>query len=395
MRFIKNVENSIRVIAGEMINIEMSALCFIDGKFVGAKNVVKGYPKIVSDGAINDVKASLCAVWVPSGIDNDIFPNQLYLEMVKMFTEMGISDYSHLQTYHTINSGAVTNIKVCCQSKRTFVHGVGKPILKKCIRVITPERVMRREYTKARFVWVIKVLDARMFNGTNVGIDIVYDKNDVFNCAHNDVLYNIVPRLLRGLSGELYPTIKTFGYGDILLSELYGAKPSLYNIRNNVQYVDYVDVVYPAPNGDVDEGHRVLDRNSTTCTECNMNLYGDVYFTVSCDGLQKSLAGTAKVYCPMCIHGPAPLSDAPIFRTKLPLTARSVIEAMEPSNKRCVLLAAARGHKRVNRHVDHNFSIDYFVFGDEYIMFDNVNAYLFTDMVNDPELKKYKVCYIA
>src|SRR5690348_1422410 len=118
MRIIKNgagLLQAIKVIAGEILNIETSTLYFINGEPAKLPRAeCSGYPRIIQGNICDVIKAAEGYIFVPVGTDLEVFEELLINEILKMQKGMTVDDeiVNVLGTYHTIKSNHVTNIKV-------------------------------------------------------------------------------------------------------------------------------------------------------------------------------------------------------------------------------------------------------------------------------------------
>jgi hypothetical protein len=408
MRIIKDVDNVIKVIVGEMLNIETSTLSFIDGNPADVPaNLYGGYPRLIDGNIINIIRASVGAIYLPEDVDIHVFTELIIQQIEIMEKDIKQGKYKcpiPLERYQTIKSGPVTNLKLKSSQMLTVMS-------EKANNKIANN--VRRAFIKGgegaengRFCWKIKAIscfdflicssDGMRYNIERHAASIFYDKDDICSLGHNDVTFTFTKEMLVGYKNMIDETVKIFEYGPPLLIELgkdqmtwhsFCSDVNLRNIdRNKVYSRDYLSLKFK-PIVVLAEDGAVTD----VCVRCHNLLWGDNYALDFADGDKCS------AICSLCLHSvdaAEPYEERAyyIYRFTSPRSVYDMIDATEMSDiKRDILLNMLK-HIEV-RHITlkNGSTIPYYVIGDDYIGIIHPQTYLFSSLCKHPELEKRKV----
>lgn len=412
MRILKNKEITqelINTIAGEMLNIELSMLYFIDGKPIDKPLI--GYPVIKHSGNIEDIiRAVEGYIYVSSEIDKErlIRGIEYALDDLSKLVVINEEPVIALSKYHSLVSCQHTNLKVL-PDKLVNVkytpsdddnHG-NRRINRRdweyqksnaSKRVIVDNSV----HKKARFIW--HILDILNYDPTistktitrdlhRHKCSIFWDSDDITVYAHNDVV-NLSNQSLRGHAQIVEEgKIKVFGYGNPLLYELsesFGiTSPSFRNLNRELKALTYdqweaiCNTIYP---NDI----VIADAK---CNHCNSKLWGSNYFLMDGDPAVNPI-----LMCPLCMHSNEDnIEDlySNIFRIEWNVSAIDMIKHTRTNDIRADIYHELL--KAKNTVVQHG--IKYTLIGDKYVAFDNINDYLYSSAVHT-ELKDKKIITI-
>lgn len=409
MRIIKAHDNIYAIIAGEMLNIESSALHFIDGIPV---EKVPGYPKIVDGSTVYVIKATTGYLFVPAGIDLDEFEEELMGQVLKL--ETGRIP-GNLCQYQTIDMGFNTNVKIKSSQvlSRTSSEQPQKAGRRRAGYMPTDTKNVRRLFVRgddtrrARFTWIIRPISSIEYDITSSnmtdaiaqhGCSIFYDADNICNLGHNEVTFTFCRDNLKGSERILSEKLILCRYGNPLSVELssYWRDNHLPNCRNIVKQVfscDYTQLqIRPVKLSDADG-----DVTPDVCSTCRSILFDDNYvlaghiLDIDCP------EWVAK--CPLCVHTTS--ADKPIerkyfrvFRVTFPRTQEHVMDAHDiTEQRRDIFREVNRGTREVSM-MTNDKPISCTLIGDKYVAFDGgADNFLYTRLSVHPDFLGRKVLH--
>jgi hypothetical protein len=356
MKVIKG--NNIYTLVGELYNIRMGRLEYIDGVRIGSP--IEGYPT-VTDGPIKHViKAKSCTIYLPMRVFVPQFINAVK-SVMNIFGILNVLDHEIIQS--TAN---------CVVKKASQVDNFSG-------------------YNNNGFSWLF--LDQIRLIDKNINMCAVYfDIEDWCNVAHNDVINGQFKlNYIRNIRSDVVPRVRLLmdfaGTDHIISHEIYGRCPKSFNrIDRSVVQADLNDIL--AISGGT-------AASMSICAECHHELYGDNYILTM---YNKDPYSTAAIpMCALCLHSkPTYLEYLCIFRVTYPITAKDIlmrrlhtkpkIEYTMTSYKQStapldLLLECLKGVVRDG---------DYYLIGDKYIGVSSIQALLndkkIVDLMADRDL---------
>jgi hypothetical protein len=420
MRIIKDSPDYIRIIAGEMANIESSTHHYIDGApitlgeeypsvgVVNAQNY-RGYPRITDDNRVMTLRAAMGVIFVPAGTDIDKIERQL-AEEVRLMNNYKALDgraNTYLNGYQTISYAAHTNVKIvpkACITKLNADQTTTRVGMSNIIRQFIRDP---HDARRARFVWLILPIDrfqCTIEHGTQQNalvqhaVSIFYDGDDICTLGHNSITFDFSKSLLRG-SARLLPAEKLtarllIADGNPLLFELSDfwrdwsgdASTAFRNIHGRDIYQIDHDKIQLRP---VRISDRSDDASTEICTKCKSVLWGDNYVLMGCIDALDSHYGVA--ICPLCFNStpddrPIEMKYLYIFRVTFPRTMEEMINSPRNSENKRDLLREALKSIKLEEKVVNGRTVSYALIGDKYAAFAKSRDYLFTQLSNDPDL---------
>ena len=280
MRIIKGDLGStaFRTVAGEMYNIEMSVLKYIDG--VAVEPVEVGYPRLVVDDIEYTFHAVAGYIFV-----NDICNLEIVLDgVVEALAQL--PTIRHRAT--TILAGVHTNVKAQC--KYTNTRTVATRHCGWAGRQISIAGAMVAVSNgKARFKWtIVPIAERRHYDaagyGTLVGqlFSIYLDTNDLCSLAHNSIVYDFAPDKMRfNINEETTPSLT------LILSE--STQPQIKALyKFYAQH--YVDIPCDV------QIWQSSAMPSRTCHVCKTIVFDDVYL------VSRTEEPPYMTICVLCMH---------------------------------------------------------------------------------------------
>ncbi len=389
--------NVYKIIAGEMLNIELSALRFVDGEQVD--NVVNGYPRIAHDGKLDIFRATSGYIYVPMGTDIDDFKCRLVEALAPLEAPLDL-----FTAYSTMFVNYCTNIKgVSDNTNKTAISDEDtKPHKKLCRRLFTG--CLGLCTTPARFIWCIvpinhfdpEISSANLEDPISRHVSsIFWDRDNICSMPHNTVTFEFSTNMLTGYR-QIYDehfTLTTKGHPlTIELSDYWA------NNTPSVKASKYLrDVPVDLYVGD----YKAFDLQPVTsweddtvmpgyvCVACRSRLWGDNYVI-------SKRAYLPAAMCPMCFHS-IPLesklvsSPSCVYRVTFPIGVGDMMIAKGvPAAKRDLYEEVLRGFK-IRKTMIGDTKCIYVLIGDRYAAFEDINDYLYTRLSTDPELLGRKI----
>jgi hypothetical protein len=402
MRIIKavNTDRDVELIADEMINIEASAELFREGKYLAPKET--GYPRFrvaapgASDGIEYRARATEAVIYVGTSRFNDIAKLELALikaldRRERMLT--GTPFENHLGNFQTVKAGFHTNIKTKCEntltapSTSTATNGIKRKFM------VGNAATDAKNY---RFSWIITPIyqfDYRLDNLTTNALarfvnSIFYDVDNISMLENSVWTVNFSAEKLVGYKHALEDTLLLSTYYHPVALEVnkywnqnlssFAKDAALLEVHRNINPSkvferDFKDVKLRPTS--VAPG----DNRDDVCSRCHEPLYDDIYVLsvpIATPDYQLGIP-----VCPLCMHLTEKRLENKylyVFRVKYPRTIQAVINSMSVSPaKKAVMLAALRG---VKSHTLPATDIHYWSLGDEYLLFQKLEHYLYSPL---------------
>lgn len=419
MLIIKDSEDHIQTIAGEMLNIELSVKHYVDGKPVPAVAMTtrdyRGYPKIIRGNVIEEIRAAAGYIFVPVDVDLDEFRREIEATILRLETTVANHDGSDpkvLRKYHTVRSSYNTNVKVASELSLTVaddngVNGRTKKNIKRLISTRTPDGESRR----GRFNWFIRPMNEVMCEITDDNTEdvisrfasVFYDRDDICTYSHNQTVTLFTKNNFKGAANIICePEFKIFKYGYPLMFELSdhwrseavsaNAREFLRNINpSKIFSIDYDKLEYkPVSMEGAD-----TDTSAEICSACRSVMFGENYALAGPVTAPDSPLCTA--ICPLCLHR-SPLASPieskyfRVYRVIVPRKDTDLIDDLSISPDRRELRKEVL--KKVERKslTVNGKEVRYIMIGDKFASFDDINDYLFTKLSTMTEFGSRKIC---
>lgn len=408
MRIIKDADNVLATIAGEMLNIETSTLHFTDGKPADVPAAeYSGYPRMHVKNVVNIIRSAEGYIFVPAGTNLATFEGALLAKLLELEKTMKRGDtvIEPLRNYHSTHIGGNTNIKV--KSAQKLNAGSTNNGLRVVQNNVLRQFVQDDDKRQARFIWHIKHISDINFdiNSDNIrdsiarfASSVFYDKDDICVLPHNATTFEFNPEMLRGQKQIIPETVRIFKYGNPLMFELSeywravnekNAKLLFRNIAESKVYeIDYNELQFlPVSIGPGETSTEV-------CAKCKCVLWGENY----------ALAGNVKdaenplclAMCPLCVHSGA--DDKPIehrymrvYRFTSPRSDRDMLDMAVKNTKCDILEHVVQGIESSLIDLNHSV-VHYTLIGSKYVSFRENKDFLYTEVVNNPLFKDRMVC---
>ncbi len=371
MRIIKQTANSYRRIAEAMINTEMGAEVFIDGKI--QPKGASAYPKF-NVGAIEyRVKATSAYIYT-SAKPEDAF-NALRTELTRLDVEVENSTWAAAATFQTVSARVHTNIKARGAAPRRHIC-VADP------DVPEPE---------AQFVWRVAPIDKfdYVLDASTVDVisryiaSIFYDNLGICKLEDGAFVSEFSRNDFIGMNAVLNETVFLSSYYNPIAFEVNESWlancPSVGTVLDAHRNVN-PGRIFTRNWADTKLAPTVVAANDIrddVCSSCHAGLYGDIYVLHAPQKQPDYRLGTP--VCPLCMHLGEKKYEAKyfyVFRVTYPRTLDELVSGMKTGDARkAVLRAAARGIKHVKHH-----DVEYWTLGDEYLAFHNVDKYLYSEL---------------
>jgi len=224
MRIIKEREDVINTIIGEMLNLENATLLYMDGKAL--ESPVEGYPVINDNVFTYTFQAAGGYIIVPEEYNTKSFVEFI----VKIISKNDHSVESKLFNYAKASSSSntCTNIRIKNCSKETEINTVVNKFYK---RIITRDD-SALYLTCVRFKWkIVSQMRNMCFNERTDIIDyrvnsIYYDKYDLLKFPHNTITHTL--------------KLSDYRYYEFICQELFDEK-IIYIHGATASILDYVE----------------------------------------------------------------------------------------------------------------------------------------------------------
>lgn len=363
MRIIKGdltEDQLIKIIAGEMLNIETSTFHFLDGEPREEFSNYDGYPQFNDGPIVNTMRAAQGRIYLPMSYRKDlnIFINRLELALETMRATMVRPDGKpvvHLDNYQYI-SGISSRLKV--KSSQTGVT----------LRKIT----CNPRSGSSRFTWTVQKISKILMVVTSANIleavsahcnSVFYDHDDAMVHSHNDVVFDVSG--FRGLNNLTTVNMTLVENRNPLLIEL--------GCSRRVKFSNIPPILIKQ--ADLDTlTIRPKFVNGTPrydiCINCDEPLYDEIY------ALYKNV-GTVDLFCPICCHSYHLLTDLVVkydwfIRTTYPKTIDEKLSSKQTSRE--FYMAGKEALKGIAK-VDSTYL--FYNIGEKYAMFTSARKYLF------------------
>lgn len=412
MRIIKNIEDAILAIAGEILNIETSTLHYIDGSALTSKDINKedycGYPKIKYDNITDTIYSVAAYVYLAVGTDLDKFELDLYNAIYLLenkYKPLYGSDEGVLRRCQTVYRGHNTNIKITSsQNVFALFHSGRTNNLK---RLITRDAF---DSHQARFIIVLKYINEIDLEITSDHIDdsisrlvssVFFDSQNICKLDHNEVTFEFSLSHLRGYDQIIDNNIILFKHAHPLIIELsdywntrctaFTAEDSFRNITARRVYSrEYNElVIHPVR---LDEDNNIT--SCDICSICHSRLWGDNYALTH--NISDPDNDECVIVCPICFHTspedkPIEMKYFMIFRITVPRTAADMIDTtIFSAESKLIRLEALNGFAEKTIYINGE-EIHYIQIGSKYAAINKLD-FIFTGMASLPIFKDMKIC---
>jgi hypothetical protein len=443
----------ITTIAGEMINIETGVQHFLDGQFIDPTLRVDtipcgGYPVMRhGDSVAFAIRGTAGYIYVPPGTNIAEFQNALIKEIDRLYyaeyrtagNYLDARDTSRRvetsknQDHHYLSAEAPltnyqsiapyshhTNTKIkSSQALTDIVDRPGKKI-SNVKRALTETEGLG---ASTRFIWHFATIDKYSTSVTSmemnsaiarIACSIFYDAEDVCMLPHNAITFSFSKADLRGHAAIIDETVNIFKYGDPLLLELStywrNRQLTVGDMRNveadSVEKLlwkdrDALKLIAPLLDGST------THRSDAICSKCRSVLWGDNYVLCRRVGDQRNPNGMA--VCAPCLH--TDLAEPTIeslyfelYRVRFHKTSEQVIADMKITpDKRALYKSIGEGIREytavVNKRSKHykeewgmcGIKVSATLIGKDFVAFNNINDFLFTNAFRDAEFVNRRV----
>lgn len=389
-------------IAGEMLNLESSRYEFLDGELVA--NPTRGYPRITVENRTYTHAASEGYIFYSASVDVEELERLLMAKVQDLEKNMRIPDGGqNLKTYHTIESGYHTNVKVQSQLSAVAGSGSKRGNVKRQFR-----RWEQRDTTNtklARFTWWLVPISQFVYEITNQDIaealsryvySVFYDADDICKLGHNETTTNFSRKLLRGFDALVNETVTLTKHGNPVAFELsnywreYAAGAVMRNIPREKVYKGALNKIQLKPVKLTGENETSTD----VCSKCRSILYGSNYVLYGSNDNPDNTMGVA--ICPLCLHTDTsdPHIENKYFKVlvvQFPNTVENMIKSLSANDERKqILMAATKGVHTVA--VEGSPTI--VEIGTDYIGITDVDTYLYSDLCHSAKFAGKKVCRV-
>lgn len=415
MRIIKNNSPNIyKTIAGEMLNIEGSIYHYLDGepRPAGASDY-KGYPRIEYNGIVDIIRGMSGCIFIPEYINGDEFIENITKELLVL--EKSLIDQNNednLKLYHSLMKSHGTNLKV--KSSANITQSGKLSVIRDVKQNLKREIVLGNTFfSKTRFTWNIKKLSQMITEVTTLNIEsaisthalsIVYDQDDVLVHPHNHITFDYTVHDLRADKSYIPgPVITIFKWANPLAIELndywrwkmnipeHNVMP-LRDIKRDVLTceIDQLDFLPVAIEGNL--------HSKSVCSQCKEILYDDNYVLQGNKYIPSRKL--AVPVCPLCLHS---VSNRDVeseydylLRVKFPNSIFDIMGLRHVSDQRKdIYKEIFKNATYKEKKLADNLTIYYILIGDKYVGVANINALMYTNMLQSDELKNRKFCHVV
>lgn len=354
----------IRLIMGEMYNIESGTLTFIDGQRVAQPE--RGYPRYRdANGVEYTMRLAAGAIIVP----NDVDLESLQFRLVDSFSEfvaavgepLSIDPQSIAISYHT-NLRAVSALRI------TNVDGARRENVKRQFTIEHPHKARR-----CRFHWAIMSAADFCNNSYNtesslmmrdIGGGIFVDAYHILAAEHNDTLFDFDDSLYRAHVAVKVTDVKLSLHG-CPLARMFGptTKPIIAarsrNLTCAVMRAPFDELTIrrvDPPRHRHRNGRRGAEEEEEPnehyrCASCRGVMYDDNYVLMcrsdimAARGYAYAMSRPGIPVCPYCIHVKSSPSQIErryehVLRVRFPRSSSDLIRAEPDSFKRQLYVAA-------------------------------------------------------
>lgn len=397
MRIIKGnftTDDLVKILAGEMLNIENSVFHYLDGKprpmpKQGLPKDYIGYPRIVDGNVVNIMSATVGYVYLPVTMKDDIMEvlEKLTRLIQIMEEEMVRPDGKPLNKLHNFQYASGNSARFMVKSNQVWTRNVDGKNVKRFITNGNPSD------SYARFVWKIHCISEVPLSVTSDNVNtavsamcnsVFADLDDVTPHAHNDVVFDL--NSIHGMTDITDVVINLCAHENSLIMEMsritkshsYSDAPADKLRRGAYHQFQLQEVEH--------NGEKLRD----VCSLCRSPLYGECYVI-----LYPYVVG-AFACCPLCVHS----SGSPganckaweaefIIRVTAPRTLDDVLNDEQIKNGSSPRLDVLREvHKNGWERGVHCVFI-----GEKYAMFMNVREYLFSPLEIKKEVAGRKIVF--
>lgn len=388
MIIIKDSEDALRIIAGEILNFETSTKYFENGTVRPIPE--KGYPQITDGGIVYTIKSTLGYIYLPFGSSVRDFIRRIGIAVNQLERSLDgeVAEAVKLTNYQSVDVGWHVNAKV----KSSLVNEPnGKNYAKRSFLYRAGSR------NKYRFTWIVTTindydtcLNAGMVEQgiSKHAISIFYDKYDICNLGNGESTFNFSPSMLKGYDNMVvHPDISLFRGNNPLLFELsqHWNEPARNSKSIGLRNIDKKKIFTTTnPVQWAKVSVNGILRNDL-CSECKSPLWGDHY---ALSGPVKNPAMTCSIpICAICLHAsprqkPLEMRYFRILRVTAERSMEDMVEAFSINNqkRRDIYYEIMKGV-----HYDNTINVlggtyKYTLIGDKYVAFDNYACYLFSNL---------------
>jgi hypothetical protein len=382
MIIIKNNPNDgLKILVGEMLNLEAGQRLFSNGELLETSEGLPGsYPSFtIGSRVFNNNRLSAGIIYVSYECDM----KELMKDIISLICKMEMLIPDHMKNYQAVSVGIHTQKSMVSYQKTTRSDPP----------VIRMRNVKRHIYTNgdsektkisARFRWNIRYLQRFTYDNPSISryCAIIYDVNNIITHPHNTIVYTEdLPSIMSAYSNVINTRAHLLMKNSRLdLMKLDDRdKHEIYNFYrlyavdfNNLFTADYSKFKFTSGN----------------CEMCSSFLYGDNYVFIA--------DGDTIPICPMCVHSRN--IDASIinnlqhtYRVTFPTDIYDYINSIEDELSRDIYFSTYSSLSIRQVILNNGREIDYYIMGNKYAGFVDIDNYVYTELIHLEQLKKYKV----
>ena len=403
--------NAYRVIAGEMINRELSINHYLDGKpRETLPQDYVGYPSYVSGNKKYSLKLVRGHIYIPDFIEKEAFVNSIMkiLGDIEAPERLDGRDLNTTSCSATVPSNLCSDIIVDVNTRRKFMF--------------TPERSTYSQGVK--FVWIIQHISE-----INVKIDsrypqvaiaqlagIFWDFDNVLSLPHNSISFDfgkVSFKAFRHMTKER--VILILHAHNPLIMEL--SEIQIVNKDHNIHKVSIGEYtrdislkkVYTASIDQVIVRPIRLENDVTStevCILCHEPLYDDIYGLCGRTSSDDPIISTdGKIFidpvCSLCLHTTEEESAIErkymrVIRVKWSKTTLDIIKSKNFSaEKEDICIEVLKGVIPYQAKINTNTTVNFYLIGEKYVGFTTKNHYMYTALANEHIMRGRKACRVT
>lgn len=396
-------------IAGEILNIELSELRFIDGKYLPKDQWVHGYPKITSDGVEYTIKGTSGIIYVTVDINIQEFIPKLMAAITRLESNY-LSDENHYSVYRAHNHGSILikpnkqlmPVKIGRVSARMYrrVMAGGKPKLNNPSKYLYSWTVLRTDYNSDDQSKDYDYITRYMIENV---CSILFDSLGIYKLQHNSIVYSSLNEHLIGrdnfIDHKSFYILRGANPIQLALSEHHYEinTEKLRKISDKLYDAKYEDLNLIGARINAITGEILYKPdNLGKCSICESVLWGDNYVLDRSIDIEQDT--NCYAVCPICLHTspPTPPLEHKFCRTlrvKFPLTAEEYIKKYIPDPRADIILELQKGYIVDTIQLEDK-SIKYILIGDKYVAIDGL-IYAQFGLFKYPKFANRKVCSVG
>jgi len=377
-----NPDIGLSILVGEMLNLEAGRRLFSNGELLENPGPPGSYP--VHTMGAREFKSRLALGIIYVSYECDI--KNLINTLTHLICKMEKNIDPHMENYQAISVNLHTQRSAVSHQKRTIIN-TPNIYVKNIKRHINAGNTERSKIL-ARFRWNIRNIKRYQLDNPSVPkhYAIIYDTNDIIAYPHNTIVYT------ENLSSIM------IGYSNVI-----NIRAHLLLKRHNIHMMkldnpdkppiyDFTYLHYAEFNNLFIADYAEFNFTSNKCEMCSSFLHGDNYVFV--------VDGETMPICPMCVHSKHINKDIVnnlqhTYRVTFPTDIYDFINSVEDEVARDVYRAAYSGFTCKQLILNNAKEIDYYIMGDKYIGFPDIDDYVYTELPHLEKLKKYKVVHIT